>query len=108
MVERRRREQLVDPGSALADRSDPLSPAVEDGLIRDELAALVRAAIDRLSARCQQLLRLRSLDPRPTNAEVAAALDIPVGSVDYRFRQCADDLLNTAGDDLLKLAGLER
>jgi RNA polymerase sigma factor (sigma-70 family) len=97
MTERRRREQPVDTGAALVDRADPQAPAIDEGLVRDELSSRVAAAIGRLSQRCQQLLRLRSLDPRPTNAEISAALDIPVGSVDYRFRQCARALIEIAG-----------
>jgi RNA polymerase sigma factor (sigma-70 family) len=97
VVERHRREQPVDTSAELANRSDPQAGPVDEALVRDELVSVVRAAIDQLSARCQQLLRLRSLDPRPTNVEVAAAVDIPVGSVDYRFRQCADELLKVAG-----------
>jgi RNA polymerase sigma factor (sigma-70 family) len=95
--ERRRREQPVDTGAALMDRADPHAPAIDEGLVREELTARVGAALSQLTERCQQLLRLRSLDPRPTNAEISAALDIPVGSVDYRFRQCARALMRIAG-----------
>jgi RNA polymerase sigma factor (sigma-70 family) len=97
MVERRRREQLVGTATMLADWADPQAATVDEAVVRDELVGAVRAAVSRISARCQQLLRLRSLDPRPTNAEIAAALDIPIGSVDYRFRRCAKEFLETAG-----------
>lgn len=92
----RRRELLADTDGMLANRADPHAVSPDDAVVRDELVARVRQGLAQLPERCQRLLQLRSLDPRPTNAEIAAALDLPVGSVDYRFRQCAKELVRVA------------
>jgi RNA polymerase sigma factor (sigma-70 family) len=96
LIKRRRPEHLVGTGTALDGWADPDARTGEATVVRDELVRAVRTAVGRLNTLCQQLLRLRSIEPRPTNAEIAAALDIPVGSVDYRFRRCARDFLRIA------------
>jgi RNA polymerase sigma factor (sigma-70 family) len=96
LIKLRGREHLVGTGTTLESWADPNARSGDETLVRDELVRTVRTALDQLSALCQQLLRLRSIEPRPTNAEIATALDIPVGSVDYRFRRCAQDFLKIA------------
>ena len=51
-------------------------------------AASVWRALDRLSARCRELLRVLMASPPPSYAEVAAALGLPVGSIGPTRARC--------------------
>jgi RNA polymerase sigma factor (sigma-70 family) len=82
---------------AIVAVADPL----EDGLLRDERDAALWHALGRLRPACRRLMRLLMADPPPSYAEIAAALDIPMGSIGptrQRCFQCLRDLLD--GDDL--------
>ena len=61
-------------------------------------ATLVWRTLDRLSARCQQLLRVLMASPPPSYAEVAAALDMPVGSIGPTRARCLQRLAEELGD----------
>jgi DNA-directed RNA polymerase specialized sigma24 family protein len=50
------------------------------------------AAFSRLGDRCQQLLRLLMSEPTPGYDEVAAALDLPVGSIGPTRARCLHHL----------------
>jgi RNA polymerase sigma factor (sigma-70 family) len=63
---------------------DPLDAA----LLREERDVALWQAFGRLSPRCQALLRVLIADPAPSYAEVAAALDIPVGSIGPTRQRC--------------------
>jgi RNA polymerase sigma factor (sigma-70 family) len=54
---------------------------VDAGLLQREREAAVRAALVRLPARPQQLLRMLMTDDPPSYEDVAAALDLPIGSI---------------------------
>ena len=45
-----------------------------------------------LSASCQRLLRLLAADPAPSYREVAAVLDMPIGSIGPTRSRCLDHL----------------
>jgi RNA polymerase sigma factor (sigma-70 family) len=73
--------------------TDPL----EEGLLRDERDAALWRALGGLRPNCQRLLRVMMADPPPSYAEIAAALDIPVGSIGptrQRCFKCLRDLLD--------------
>ena len=55
-------------------------------------AALVWQALDRLSARCRELLRVLMASPPPSYAEVAAALGLPLGSIGPTRGRCLQRL----------------
>jgi len=55
-------------------------------------AALVWRALDRLSARCRELLRVLMASPPPSYAEVAAALGLPLGSIGPTRARCLQRL----------------
>jgi len=74
-------ENLSDPGGAL-----------DEALLREERDAAVWRAFRTLSPRCQQLLRVLMADPPPRYAEVAAALDIPVGTIGPTRQRCLSAL----------------
>jgi RNA polymerase sigma factor (sigma-70 family) len=63
-------EEIVD------DRGRP-----GDALLAQERAALLRRALDALSASCRTLLRVLAADPPPSYEEVSAALGMPIGSI---------------------------
>ena len=65
------------------------------GLIDDELHGAVRPGFAALSARCQELLRLVTLDPPLSYAEVGDLLDMPHGSIGPTRQRCLDQLRGT-------------
>jgi DNA-directed RNA polymerase specialized sigma24 family protein len=77
---------LVD-GSAL-EHLDTGDGGIDTGLLVYERDRAVLEAFSRLGARCQRLLRLMVADPAPTYDEIAAALDMPVGSIGPTRARC--------------------
>ena len=55
-------------------------------------AAQVWRALDRLSARCRELLRVLMASPPPSYAEVGAALGLPLGSIGPTRARCLQRL----------------
>lgn len=88
----RRRDLPVDLG-------DNDVPAVEvepaAGLIDRERRAALHAALQRLSAPCQQLLRLLSVDPPLSYAEIGETLGVPHGSLGPTRQRCIERLRGT-------------
>lgn len=64
----------------------------EQAMLDSQRARQVWRAFRELSARCQQLLRVLMATPPPSYAEVAAALDMPVGSIGPSRARCLDRL----------------
>ncbi|MBM2623500.1 sigma-70 family RNA polymerase sigma factor [Actinoplanes sp. LDG1-06] len=84
-------EELDAPGEA----DDPLDSA----LLRDERDAALWRAFAGLRPPCRRLLRVLMADPPPSYTEVAAALDIAVGSIGptrQRCLKCLRDLLRAS------------
>jgi len=63
-------------------------PDSEEQVIMNDRRHALWAAIGRLSARCQELLRIIAFAPRPDYAAVAAALGIPIGSIGPTRGRC--------------------
>jgi RNA polymerase sigma factor (sigma-70 family) len=85
--------------AALSDliRADEASPEqavleAEQAMLASERARQLWRAFSELSARCQQLLRVLMAKHRPSYAEAAAALDVPVGSVGPTRARCLHQL----------------
>ena len=55
-------------------------------------AAAMRRAFERLSGRCRELLRILMASPPPSYAEVAAALELPLGSIGPTRARCLQRL----------------
>jgi RNA polymerase sigma factor (sigma-70 family) len=73
-------QRQVPTGEDFADQPDEhVEPASE--LMSEERDAGLWRAFGRLSARDQALLRLLTADPMPHYQEIAAALDMPIGSI---------------------------
>jgi RNA polymerase sigma factor (sigma-70 family) len=86
-----------DLGWIGSDRIDETTPEdlVVDRQETEERAAYAQRAwraLRRLSAGCQELLRVLMADPAPTYAEAAAALDRPIGAIGPTRRRCLDRL----------------
>jgi RNA polymerase sigma factor (sigma-70 family) len=56
------------------------------------LATVIWQTVGRLPQRCGQLLRILMTSPPPSYAEVAAALDLPVGSIGPTRARCLQQL----------------
>jgi len=72
---------------------------LEEELLRDERDVMLWRALGRLRPGCQRLLRVFMADPPPSYAEVAAAPDIPVGSIGPTRRRCLKCLRELFDDD---------
>lgn len=84
-------------------QSDDYSPEqavldAEAALLASERAARLWRAFGQLAKRCQDLLRVLMASPPPSYAEVAAALDIPVGSIGPTRARCLQRLREELAD----------
>jgi DNA-directed RNA polymerase specialized sigma24 family protein len=98
VIARRRRGVPVD--DEILGRLPDDSPPVDAALLAGEQAAVLWAAFERLTPRCQRLLRVLMADPPPSYSDVSAALDMPVGSIGPTRSRCLDrlrDLLDETG-----------
>jgi RNA polymerase sigma factor (sigma-70 family) len=83
----RRRQEVPVPELDRVEASGD-QPAPGQELLVDERNRELWQAFRQLPARCQQLLRLLVLEPRTSYAAVAAALDVPVGSLGPTRARC--------------------
>jgi RNA polymerase sigma factor (sigma-70 family) len=60
-------------------------------------AAALRRAFGRLPQRCSELLRILMATPPPSYADVAAALDLPIGSIGPTRARCLQRLRQELG-----------
>jgi RNA polymerase sigma factor (sigma-70 family) len=74
-------------------------PGSEEQVIMDDQRHVLWAAVSRLSARCQELLRIVAFAPRPDYAAVAAELGLPVGSIGPTRGRCLAKLRALLGLD---------
>jgi RNA polymerase sigma factor (sigma-70 family) len=70
---------------------------VDATLLLDERNATLWRALATLSEQCRQLLRVLMAAPPPSYAEVAAALDMPIGSIGPTRQRCLGRLRERAG-----------
>ncbi len=89
---RRRQRQAVPVEAVVLDAVDNREPPPEDHLIVAERDHTLWAALKRVSAQCQQLLRILAADPPPSYQEVSAVLDMPVGSIGPTRARCLEKL----------------
>jgi RNA polymerase sigma factor (sigma-70 family) len=81
------RRQVPADQESFAELPDE-GPGSEEQVIVDDQRRALWATIGRLSARCQELLRIIAFAPRPDYAAVAAALGMPVGSIGPTRGRC--------------------
>ena len=89
----------VEPVSddAVFDRAEPGHPTPEDEALRKELDTMLWQAVDALSDRCRQLLRVLAAIPPPSYQEVSAALGMPIGSIGPTRARCLERLRHELG-----------
>ncbi len=97
-----RRECLQHLRRSSRDRTDADSevligvpdsaPPLESALLRDERDRALWNAMGMLGDKCQQLLRVLMASPPPAYTEVAAALDMPMGSIGPARKRCLNQL----------------
>jgi RNA polymerase sigma factor (sigma-70 family) len=90
MLRLRGREQVVDVHDL--DHLEGQTPGPDLDLLAAERDAELWRAFASLSGACQRLLRLVVADPPLSYAEIAAALDRPIGSLGPTRRRCLDCL----------------
>jgi RNA polymerase sigma factor (sigma-70 family) len=70
-------------------------PAMESRLVAGQEQAALWRAFETLPPRCRTLLRILMADPPPNYTEVAAALDMRIGSIGPTRARCLDRLRQT-------------
>ena len=100
VIRRRSRQIPVEDSSDLAEQSLDEPPPDAPLLAAEEQSILI-IALGRLTERCQRLLRLLMIDPPPQYTDVAAALEIPIGSIGPTRARCLERLKHE-----VKIAGL--
>ncbi len=68
------------------------APSVDAELLRSERDAQLWEAFGRLPQRDQSLLRMLTADPAPSYREIAASLDMPIGSIGPTRARCLERL----------------
>jgi RNA polymerase sigma factor (sigma-70 family) len=81
------RRQLPADQELLAELPDG-GPGSEEQVIMDDQRHVLWTAVGRLSARCQELVRIIAFAPRPDYAAVAAELGMAVGSIGPTRGRC--------------------
>jgi RNA polymerase sigma factor (sigma-70 family) len=94
-IRRADRERPSD-GASWQSEADQ-DAAVDAALLAGERDAALWRALATLSEQCQQLLRVLMAAPPPSYAEVAAALDMPIGSIGPTRQRCLGRLRERVG-----------
>jgi RNA polymerase sigma factor (sigma-70 family) len=92
------------PGPVLewVDELPDAAAPLDANLLTDERDAALWRALATISQRCQRLLRVLMASPPPPYVAVAAAVDMPIGSIGPSRQRCLDQLRRIAvADDLL-------
>jgi RNA polymerase sigma factor (sigma-70 family) len=87
ILRRQGRERPIAPDETSFDVVDPADP-VDARLTQEERDAELWGAFERISDRCQQLLRVLMTSPPPSYGTVSKALQIPVGSIGPTRARC--------------------
>jgi RNA polymerase sigma factor (sigma-70 family) len=93
----RRGDELVEPES-LDELTDPV---VDPGttIVLDERDRCLWRNIQKLSPRCQELLRIIAFDDHPNYDVIAETLGMPKGSIGPTRGRCLDKLRKLLADD---------
>ncbi|MGH4021766.1 MAG: RNA polymerase sigma factor [Pseudonocardiaceae bacterium] len=90
------RELVGDIDDAILEAVEERSAPVDARLLAEERDVALWGCFERLSARCQVLLRILMATPPPDYATVSAALGMPVGSIGPTRGRCLDQLRKLA------------
>ena len=86
-LRRSSREPVVDVVQIMDPLPDP-RPPVDHEILRQERDTALWELFERLSDGCRRLLRIMVATPPPSYADIAAALDMPVGSIGPTRARC--------------------
>ena len=86
-LRRSSREPVVDVVQIMDPLPDP-RPPVDHEILRQERDTALWELFERLSDGCRRLLRVMIATPPPSYADIAAALDMPVGSIGPTRARC--------------------
>ncbi len=75
------------------------APPIETALLESERDRALWQAMGMLGDKCQQLLRVLMASPPPAYTEVAAALEMPIGSIGPARKRCLTQLKRIVIDD---------
>ena len=92
VLRRQGRDVLARTEDQMTDLADPLAAELDTALLEDERDAQLWASVDKLSDRCQHLLKALMAVDRPVYTEVSAAFDMPIGSIGPTRMRCLDHL----------------
>lgn len=92
LLRRRGRDHLVRDDDLAATVVDDNAVALDSALLTDERDAQLWSCFNQLPERCRRLLRILMAHDRPNYTEVAAALDMPVGSIGPTRGRCLGTL----------------
>ena len=95
ILRRSKREQPSYDDEGLPDFADDSAPLDSSLLLAERDAALWRA-LEQMPEKCRLLIRVLMASPPPSYAEVAAALDMPIGSIGPTRQRCLDRLRRIA------------
>ena len=98
MLGRAKREQPSYDEDGLPDLPDDSEP-LDAALLVEERDAALWQALQQMPERCRLLIRVLMASPPPSYAEVAAALDMPIGSIGPTRQRCLDRLRRIAEAD---------
>lgn len=79
-------------GTDLLDTVPDPAPPIETALLDDERDQALWQAMGMLGDKCQQLLRVLMASPPPAYSAVAAALEMPIGSIGPARQRCLAQL----------------
>jgi RNA polymerase sigma factor (sigma-70 family) len=72
----------------------PSQPSPESEVVLGDEQARLWESLGHLSERCQKLLRIVAMEPRPDYARIAGELKMPIGSIGPTRGRCLDKLRN--------------
>ncbi len=96
-LRRSRREPPLDVIDLLVPVAD-IRAQVDVDLLRRERDTSLWALVERMSDNCRRLIRVLIATPQPSYAEIAEALDIPIGSIGPTRQRCLANLRSLAID----------
>lgn len=90
------RRATYESFAPIADVADD-TPGLDAAVLKNERDAALWLAFSQLDGPCQQLLRVLMADPPPAYATVAAALNLPIGSIGPTRARCLSKLRQKPG-----------
>lgn len=101
----RRRQRLPVPTEEL-EVAEADSATMDERMVLSDEEAAVAAGLERLSERCQRLLRLLASSEEFSYTQISEIMDIPIGSIGPTRARCLERLARTP--EVVRLGDAER